>query len=658
MKVLLRYSLIVVLVLLSFIFFDVNIYSEDEIVITATKLIEKPEEVVQNVTVITRDEIESLKPKDIADLLKVFTSISVNDYGAEGQLKTAMLPGSTSSEVLILLNGKPLNSVGTGTVDLSVISIDLVERIEIIQGGVANLYGNGGLGGVINIITKKPSKMEKRIKINRNSLNNYGFSGETTIKNAIFLNLYGNYGKNYRPNSKFKNAGVMISSRSDFKNLVLESNLIYSIDKTGVPGPEPADGVKGFFGDTKVYSLFDYQERDRWVYNLKLVIFPDNNFKITLLPGFISETLDFTSRDYFFTNQETYTRIYDEKISLELDSSFRLGDSLIKLGVSQTQNNFSSIYEYPCPGMPGEPSIQYYKDKWRRVENFSSYWGIYKYYPDFFKGLNFTISYGNQISDNYKDYNTYLFGAVIPLGREQKTFLKFSQGIDVKFPSFNDLYYPNSGNPDLNPETSTIYTLGFQYKKKGFDFILNTQSLNIKDRILWIPVTWYQYKPVNIAETITLNINPQLSLYWDNIILKFGYSYTEGTESYVSSTDVDSIMFVGIERSLSFFPQHKVNIYFNYQFKKSQLTFTGNYRGNIKNYYPGLDYWEQEMKVIGPKLTFNLGYDLKLTPDLSLHCKINNITNDTTPEAFGFTVDDNDYPGLPRILELQLNYEF
>ncbi len=643
-------KIIAFIFLVSFIFFNVNTYSEDEIVITATKLIEKPEEIVQNVTVITRAEIESLNPKDLADVLKAFTSISVNDYGAEGQLKTAMLPGSTSSEVLILLNGKPLNSVGTGTVDLSVISVDLVERIEILQGGVANLYGNGGLGGVINIITKKPSKMERRIKVSRNTLDNYGFSGEMAIKNAIYLNLYGNFGNNYRPNSEFENAGLLISSRSDFKNLVLESNLIHSIDKIGVPGPKPADGVKGFFGDTEVYSLFDYQERDRWAFNSKLVIFPDNNFKITILPGFISETLNFTSKDYF-TGKETYSQIYVEKISLDLDSSYRFGDSLIKLGVSQCQNYLSSIYEYPWGG-------SYFKDQWGQTEIFNSYWGIYKYYPDFFKGMNFTVSYGNQVSEKYKDYNTYLFGAVIPLGREQKTFLKFSKGIDVKFPSFNDLYYPNYGNPDLNPETSEIYTLGFQYKSKGFDFVLNTQSLNIKDRILWIPVTWYQYKPINIAETNTLNINPKISLYWDNIILKFGYSYTEGRESYVLSSEVDPSVFTENERALSFFPQHKANIYFNYKFKKSQLTFTGNYRGNIKNYYPGLNYWEQELKIIGPKLTFDLGYGLKLTPDLGLSCKVNNITNDITPEAFGYTVDDNDYPGTPRTFELQLNYEF
>ena len=66
--------------------------------------------------------------------------------------------GSTSSQVLVLLDGIHLNSSRDGSVDLSTIPLEIIDHIEIVRGGESSLYGSSAIGGVINIITKKAQK--------------------------------------------------------------------------------------------------------------------------------------------------------------------------------------------------------------------------------------------------------------------------------------------------------------------------------------------------------------------------------------------------------------------------------------------------------------------------------------------------------------------
>ncbi|EHO21668.1 hypothetical protein HMPREF9466_00525 [Fusobacterium necrophorum subsp. funduliforme 1_1_36S] len=79
-----------------------------------------------------------------------------------------MAPGKEEQSILFLLDGIPYNStVDTGAVNLNLIPIDIVERIEIIPNGGNVVYGEGAVGGVINIITKKGKTKILRFFFNR-----------------------------------------------------------------------------------------------------------------------------------------------------------------------------------------------------------------------------------------------------------------------------------------------------------------------------------------------------------------------------------------------------------------------------------------------------------------------------------------------------------
>ncbi|MHB8874782.1 MAG: TonB-dependent receptor plug domain-containing protein [Myxococcaceae bacterium] len=92
--------------------------------------------------------------KDTAELLSGAPGVMVQDTGGMGQAKTLSVRGTSASGVLVLLDGIPLNGAG-GSVDLSRIPSAVIERLEVLRGGAGARYGSGGLGGVVNVVTRK-----------------------------------------------------------------------------------------------------------------------------------------------------------------------------------------------------------------------------------------------------------------------------------------------------------------------------------------------------------------------------------------------------------------------------------------------------------------------------------------------------------------------
>jgi outer membrane cobalamin receptor len=124
-------------------------------VIVPGKRPQPPSSTPASVSVVTREEIERSGARTAADALRMVPELSVRAYGGLGGLAQASIRGSTPSQVLVLLDGIPLNSVALGQTDLTTISVDAVERIEVLRGPFAAIYGSGALGGVINIVTAK-----------------------------------------------------------------------------------------------------------------------------------------------------------------------------------------------------------------------------------------------------------------------------------------------------------------------------------------------------------------------------------------------------------------------------------------------------------------------------------------------------------------------
>lgn len=132
---------------------------ESDIIVTATRFDEADPQVAANISVISAQDIRNTPATNVPDLLKAAAGIEVRPlYGAMGIDATIDLRGfgdTAGSNTLVLLNGERLNSIDSSSISWSTIPIDSIERIEIIRGSGAVLYGDQASGGVINIITNR-----------------------------------------------------------------------------------------------------------------------------------------------------------------------------------------------------------------------------------------------------------------------------------------------------------------------------------------------------------------------------------------------------------------------------------------------------------------------------------------------------------------------
>lgn len=124
--------------------------------VTAVRPAELPEAPSSFATVIEADDHVG-EEETVAGLLDDTVGVQVRSFGGPGQQSEISIRGSTGQQVIVLLDGVRLNTAQSGTVDLSTIPLAIVERIEVSRGGGGTQAGSGAIGGVINIVTKRPS---------------------------------------------------------------------------------------------------------------------------------------------------------------------------------------------------------------------------------------------------------------------------------------------------------------------------------------------------------------------------------------------------------------------------------------------------------------------------------------------------------------------
>ncbi len=220
--------------------------------------------------VITQEEIKAQGARNVREALRFLPGIlGAGTVGTEvNALSGQFMRGANTGQVLILLDGRPINNLGSGGFDLSEITTDIVQQVEVLPGGGSTLYGSDALGGIINIITTRPQERfsgslgvtggnlgynEQRVSLGgqvgavsgllnytriqaendyRFSIPEADFKGRRRNNDTLFNNLRGRVDIDVNPRAK------------------LSLNVLYLPKRQGVPGgvpiPEPIFG-QGFF---------------------------------------------------------------------------------------------------------------------------------------------------------------------------------------------------------------------------------------------------------------------------------------------------------------------------------------------------------------------------------------------------------------------------
>ncbi|MBU0485384.1 MAG: TonB-dependent receptor [Proteobacteria bacterium] len=138
----------------------------DEVVVTASRVSEKIKDTAVSVNVLSEVDLEEVKARNPAEFLDRIPGINSQNFGGESELTAIRVPTHfTNPYTIVLLDGLPTTSYGSGSSSqFSQLNSDNIARIEIIKGPASALYGSNAIGGIINVITKKPS-VEPQVKV-------------------------------------------------------------------------------------------------------------------------------------------------------------------------------------------------------------------------------------------------------------------------------------------------------------------------------------------------------------------------------------------------------------------------------------------------------------------------------------------------------------
>jgi iron complex outermembrane receptor protein len=219
----------------------------EEVVVTATRDVEEVRKIPANVTVITRKEIERSNAQVVVDVLRDEVGVVVRDFYGNGKTASVDVRGfgeTAPLNTLVLVDGRRVNEIDLSGTDWTQIPLDQIERIEIVRGSGSVLYGDNAVGGVINIITKRPERaFSAQAGI---ALGSYHFNKENGSVGGkwgpwgAILNFGYNATEGYRDNGWFraKDIGGKITYDAN-ENITLSLDGSFHRDDQGLPGGIP-----------------------------------------------------------------------------------------------------------------------------------------------------------------------------------------------------------------------------------------------------------------------------------------------------------------------------------------------------------------------------------------------------------------------------------
>jgi iron complex outermembrane receptor protein len=216
----------------------------EKVVVTATRDTEEIRKIPAHVTVITKEEIEQSHVRYTVDLLKPESDVVVRDVYGTGKTASVDIRGfgeTGALNTLVLVDGRRVNGIDLSGVDWTQIPIDQVERIEIVRGAGSVLYGDNAVGGVINIITKKPEKpFSAQAEVVGGS---YGYNKENASVGGKWGPLSGILNASYSSTEGYRDNGLLRAKDVGGKLIYdLNENISFNLsgslhrDDEGLPG--------------------------------------------------------------------------------------------------------------------------------------------------------------------------------------------------------------------------------------------------------------------------------------------------------------------------------------------------------------------------------------------------------------------------------------
>lgn len=556
--------------------------SIERLTVTANKFEQSITDVLASVTVIERSDIEKNNYRDLPSILSNIAGVDIVRNGGFGQKADVFVRGATAKYTLVLVDGVRVSDASSGSVSLTNIPVNSIERVEIVKGARAAIYGSDAVAGVINIITRQATNNTLSATLGTDSYENYQLAGGI-VKDAVTFHYNLGYENTDGYDVTGKVPSLVVTKDHDddgYTNKNIGFNLAYKTENAGVFSllSQYSEG-QGEYDNAYGNDAYDFEN-----YTAKL------GWKKSSEIYTQSTSVSISQEENIQTGTEDQQVYSTERVEFEYSGLYTLTNTVdITGGVNFLNEDLS--------GSSAKSSEE-------QRDNTALFVGVF--YDD-------DTWLGNAVvrTDDYDFHgraNTYTTG----LGYRANKYvtLRLSHGTAFRAPSLINAFVTDSQwyipNNDIKPEESV---------NNEFGITLDTK--------------WGRYDIAIFDNKI------------DNLIEN---KIVAGTSKYMA-TNVEKVSMQGIELSAEFEGlgfQHNVNLslldakdettntdlprrpseMFNYALGKSWGDFDANIAMQYRSSRPSI--FDTELASF---TVFNLSVNYQVMDELSLQARIENITD-------------------------------
>ncbi len=451
-------------------------------IVTATRTTQTIDDSLASVQVISQEQLAQHPSQDLGEILRFTTGIDIARLGGFGGQTSTFIRGTESNHTLVLIDGVRINSATSSQANIQHLTLDDIERVEIVKGAMSSLYGSEAIGGVINIITKTPTQTLSQANISAGSHNLVKGGFNQTFKqnalsalinaNAIYTDGFPIIEKNAQEYG-YKNQGVNLKANYDL-----------GFSQISVTARQN----KG----TTEYHNFGFVTQDF-----------ENQLISLHAQGKINDTLNSQIRlsqlkDHIDQNQSS-SLAHTKQQQADWQNTFALS-SEITLVAGITQTNTEAQYDNGF-------GTKYDKEQ----DNLA----VYLQQQSQFSQISTQLSLRHEDYDSFGTHQTGTLALGYSLNNQHRIYANY--GTAFKAPDLNDLY-GYGGNVNLKPEESTSVEVGSKHTIGQFK--LNTAFYQYDIDNLISCVGGFPCQNINVDKASIKGI--ELGVNWQQDGLMFG----------------------------------------------------------------------------------------------------------------------------------------
>ncbi|AOJ10984.1 TonB-dependent receptor domain-containing protein [Burkholderia mayonis] len=414
------------------------------IVVTAQRGPQALADAIPQTTLFDAQDIADSGATDLPGLLALAPGAQIVRNGGPGASASLFLRGAQPTQSLVLIDGVRVDSASLGQAQISQLPLDQIERVEVVNGNVSSLYGSGAIGGVVQVFTRRGGNHPPRFDFSASYGSHHtqtqsaGVSGrldqdgKTTFSVSLarfktdgFSSLDPALKPRANPNANgYLNESASASLRHAFSDkwdagvAYFQANGRNSFDDAfGLP-----TDLNDLYSRVQQVSAFANGQLTGW-WTTRVNVSSGKDRSQSALNGAYTDHFDTDNRQYTWQNDFTIARGHKIQAGYErLDQSF--GSNVFAAPERHVNSGWL--------GYTGRIGDSQFQANVRR-DQYSDFGGANSYY----------LGYGLDVTERWK--------------------VSASYSSAFRAPSFNDLYYPNAGNPSIRPERSHSIEAAVQY---------------------------------------------------------------------------------------------------------------------------------------------------------------------------------------------------